>query len=105
MKHFTSAALLCTLLIAFIFTFEGCDNKGKDTYCSFAIRSNRCDIAKDKVLCFKCNGNDCPVLANQQVYIKRGENDSCLVSLGNKITDCKTCPKEDSVVTLLSIVK
>ncbi|MEO6453832.1 MAG: hypothetical protein ABIN97_07175, partial [Ginsengibacter sp.] len=75
-----------------------------EKYCTFATRSNRCDIKKDKNLCFKCDGSTCPDLVNKQIYIKKGENDSCLVSLGAKITDCEKCAEGDSVVVLSSVV-
>jgi hypothetical protein len=71
-------------------------------YCSFATRSNRCDIEKDKILCFQCTGNSCPDLTNKQVYLKKN-GDSCLVSLGNKISDCGKCAAADSIVVLGSI--
>ena len=98
--------LLSILLVYGAFIFNGCksNKKSNANYCSFATRSNRCDIPKDKNLCFKCNGTTCPDLVNKQVYIKKGENDSCLVSLGNKITDCGKCAEGDSIVVLSSIV-
>ncbi len=96
--------ILITIFLFFgSFMLNSCDSN-KDKYCSFATRSNRCGIPKDKNLCFKCNGTSCPDLTNKQVYLSRGENDSCLVSLGNKITDCGKCPEGDSIVVLRSVV-
>ncbi len=93
---------LTLLLLGSTTSINSC--KPANAYCSFATRSNGCDIDKNMILCFKCDGNSCPDLVNKQVYIKKGENDSCLVSLGNKITDCAKCAEGDSVVVLSSIV-
>lgn len=41
----------------------------------------------------------------KQVYLKKGEKDTCLVSLGNKISDCGKCAEGDSIVVLHSIVE
>src|SRR5437763_13839034 len=96
--------LFLSILFCSAIIFNGCKSNTA-SYCSVATRSRTedCNIPKDKVLCFKCNGASCPDLTNKQVYIKKGATDSCLVSLGNKITDCAKCAEEDSVVVLLSI--
>lgn len=95
---------LLSILLCGAFILNGCETKV--SYCTFAVRSNRCDISKDiKNLCFKCNGTTCPDLAMKQVYLKKGETDTCLVSLGNKISDCGKCAEGDSIVVLHSIVQ
>lgn len=100
----TKTSLLLLTLLCGAFIMNGCETKV--SYCTFAVRSNRCDISKDiKNLCFKCDGTSCPDLAMKQVYLNKGEKDSCLVSLGNKISDCGKCAEGDSIVVLQSIVK
>lgn len=103
MRQITPSLLLSALLCS-AFILNGCETKV--SYCTFAVRSNRCDISKDiKNLCFKCDGTTCPDIAMKQVYLKKGENDSCLVSLGNKLSDCGKCAEGDSIVVLQSVVQ
>ncbi|TDW99071.1 hypothetical protein [Dinghuibacter silviterrae] len=103
MKNIKTTLLLSTVWCC-AFIFNGCETK--TTYCTFVLRSNRCDISKDiQNLCFKCNGTTCPDIAMKQVYLKKGEKDSCLVSIGNKISDCGQCAPGDSIVELLSIAQ
>lgn len=94
--------LLSGILSGAAFIFTGCETN--TSYCTFAVRSNRCDVSKDvQNLCFKCNGTTCPDIANKQVYLKKGSTDGCLVSLGNKISDCGKCAEGDSIVVLQSV--
>jgi len=96
--------LLSGILSGAAFTFQGCETR--PIYCTYAVRSNRCDISKDvQNLCFKCNGTACPPIENKEVYLQKGEKDSCLVSLGTKLSECTTCAKGDSIVVLQSIAK
>src|SRR6476619_4501045 len=102
MQRTLSAFIAMILLLTVLYSCGG----AKKRYCTYVLRSNRCDISKDiKNLCFECAGNGCPDITEKQVYLKKGEKDSCLVSIGNKLSDCGKCEEGYSIVVLGSILQ